>query len=376
MTKIYTIRNSDFTHDSKEKDVEQLKQKFEEYQKFINIEQYIFIIDGETLDLALQNCEKDFFKASMQAPSVVCCRCSPTQKRIIVKTIKKYTDARTAAVGDGGNDVAMIQEADVGIGIVGKEGLQASLAADYSIKEFKSLNTLLLWWGRIAYKNTSTMANFIIHRGLIISLNQFIFSSIFYFNPVSLYSGFLSFGYSTIFTSLPSISVLLDQDVSKDDVLKFPNLYKILLKGRELNFKSFLYWLFKSIFQAAVIMFGSFLVFPDKIYLKIVTVTFTALIYLEILNVYLEITTYHWFMWVSFCSTCIVYLLTILIFNYYLDIYFIFKRDIFWKIPILSIVAWAPFFCFTTIRKKFFPETVEKLNIAKGLFPIEMIDKS
>ena len=175
---------------------------------------------------------------------------------------------------------------------------------------------------------------------------------------------------------MPSISVLLDKDVAKDDVLKFPNLYKILLKGRELNFKSFLYWLFKSIFQAAVIMFGSFLVFPDKIYLKIVTVTFTALIYLEILNVYLEITTYHWFMWVSFCSTCIVYLLTILIFNYYLDIYFIFKRDIFWKIPILSIVAWAPFFCFTTIRKKFFPETVEKLNIAKGLFPIEMIDKS
>ena len=374
--KLFTITNSDLTHDSPEKKAEQLKQKFKEYREKINIEPHIFIIDGDTLDLALKECEEDFFKTSMQAPSVVCCRCSPTQKRIIVKTIKKYTDARTAAVGDGGNDVAMIQEADVGIGIVGKEGLQASLASDYSIKEFKSLSSLLLWWGRIAYKNTSTMANFIIHRGLIISLNQFIFSSIFYFNPVSLYSGFLSFGYSTIFTSLPSISVLLDQDVSKDDVLKFPNLYKILLKGRELNFKSFLYWLFKSIFQAAVIMFGSFLVFPDKIYLKIVTVTFTALIYLEILNVYLEITTYHWFMWVSFCSTCIVYLLTILIFNYYLDIYFIFKRDIFWKIPILSIVAWAPFFCFTTIRKKFFPETVEKLNIAKGLFPIEMIDKS
>ena len=76
--------------------------------------------------------EEDFFVTTMKAPSVVCCRCSPTQKRIIVKTIKKYTTARTAAVGDGGNDVAMIQEADVGIGIVGKEGLQASLAADYS----------------------------------------------------------------------------------------------------------------------------------------------------------------------------------------------------------------------------------------------------
>ena len=109
----------------------------------------------------LKYLEREFFTTAMEAESVVCCRCSPTQKRIIVKSIKKYTKARTAAVGDGGNDVAMIQEADVGIGIVGKEGLQASLAADYSIKEFKTLNGLLLWWGRIAYKNTSMVANFV-----------------------------------------------------------------------------------------------------------------------------------------------------------------------------------------------------------------------
>ena len=373
--KIFTIRNDEFAHESLAGDIIKLKELFREYQKKTDIEPNIFIIDGDTLDLALKNCEEDFFRTSMQAPSVVCCRCSPTQKRIIVKTIKKYTNARTAAVGDGGNDVAMIQEADVGIGIVGKEGLQASLAADYSIKEFRSLSVLLLWWGRIAYKNTSTMANFIIHRGLVISMNQFIFSCVFYFNPVPIYSGFLSFGYSTIFTSLPSISVLLDQDVAKDNVIKFPTLYKILLKGRELNFKSFLFCLFKSIFQAAVIMLGSFVLFSDNIYLKIVTVTFTALIYLEILNVYLDITTYHWFMWVAFSSTCVVYLLTIWILNYYLDIYFIFKANIFWKIPILSIAAWAPFFIGKKIKKKCFPETVEKLKIAKELTSTEMNEK-
>ena len=373
--KIFTIRNDEFAHESLAGDIIKLKELFREYQKKTDIEPNIFIIDGDTLDLALKNCEEDFFRTSMQAPSVVCCRCSPTQKRIIVKTIKKYTNARTAAVGDGGNDVAMIQEADVGIGIVGKEGLQASLAADYSIKEFRSLSVLLLWWGRIAYKNTSTMANFIIHRGLVISMNQFIFSCVFYFNPVPIYSGFLSFGYSTIFTSLPSVSVLLDQDVAKDNVLKFPTLYKILLKGRELNFKSFLFCLFKSIFQAAVIMLGSFVLFSDNIYLKIVTVTFTALIYLEILNVYLDITTYHWFMWVAFSSTCIVYLLTIWILKYYLDIYFIFKINIFWKIPILSIAAWAPFFIGKKIKKKCFPETVEKLKIAKELTSTEMNEK-
>ena len=359
---IFTIRNDEFSHESQEDDIRELRKKLEDYRKKISIDPHIFIIDGDSLDLALNNCEEDFFTTTMNAPSVVCCRCSPTQKRKIVKTIKNYTTARTAAVGDGGNDVAMIQEADVGIGIVGKEGLQASLAADYSIKEFKSLSVLLLWWGRISYKNTSTMANFIIHRGLIISLNQFIFSYIFYYNPVPMYSGFLSFGYSTIFTSLPSISVLLDQDIAKINVLKFPSLYKVLLKGRELNLKSFLFWLFKSIFQAAVIMFGSFLIFKDNIFLKIVTVTFTALIYLEILNVYLEINTYHWLMFVAFISTCAVYLLTIWLFNYYLDIYFIFKANIFWKIPIISILAWAPFYIASYIKRKIFPQITEKLN--------------
>ena len=368
--KMYTIKNDDIKSEAVNgtTPVDVLLSKFEEYKSKINIDPHLFIIDGDTLDLALKNCEEQFFRTAMLAPSVVCCRCSPTQKRIIVKTIKNYTDARTAAVGDGGNDVAMIQEADVGIGIVGKEGLQASLAADYSIKEFKSLNMLLLWFGRLAYKNTSMMSNFIIHRGLIISFNQFIFSCIFYYNPVPLYSGFLSFGYSTIYTSLPCICVLLDQDVAKTNVLTFPTLYKILLKGRELNLKSFLFWLFKSMFQAFIIMFGSIILFPDNLFLKIVTVTFTALIYLEVLNIYLAINKFHWFMWVSFGSTIVVYLLTIIFFSNLLDIYFIFEDFItFIKIPFMSLIAWFPFFVGSFIKKRFFPETIEKLNQAKTL---------
>ena len=169
----------------------------------------------------------------------------------------------------------MIQEADVGIGIVGKEGLQASLAADFSIKEFKSLSTLLLWWGRIAYKNTSTMVNFIVYRGLIIAFCQFFFSLMFYYNAVALYNGFLTFGFSTFFTFLPIISILLDKDVDKKNVLRFPTLYKKLLKGREQNFKNFLWWLFKAISQASTIMFGSLIMFKEKLILKIVTVSLT-----------------------------------------------------------------------------------------------------
>ena len=363
--KIFTITYdslSDYDdRDNTEKKLAKLKELFEEYNKKIMHEPHLFIIDGDSLDLALKQCEKEFFTTAMKALSVVCCRCSPTQKRIIVKTIKKYTNARTAAVGDGGNDVAMIQEADVGIGIVGKEGLQASLAADYSIKEFKTLSGLLLWWGRIAYKNTSMVANFVIHRGLIISFNQFIFSLIFYYNAVALYNGMLCFGYSTIFTCTPSISILLDRDVDRENVLKFPTLYQVLLKGRELNFKNFLFWLFKSLFQSAVIMFGAVFMFEENIFLNIVTVSFTALIYLEILNVYMEINKCHKFMIFALLATFIVYTLTLFFLPSYLDVY-ILNFLVMVKIGILAVIAWVPFFIFSKVKKRFFPQTIEKLN--------------
>jgi len=298
----------------------------------------------------------------MKAPSVVCCRCSPTQKRIIVKTIKKYTDERTAAVGDGGNDVAMIQEADVGIGIVGKEGLQASLSADYSILKFNYLDTLLLWWGRLSYKNTSQMSNFIIHRGLIISLIQFIFSCMFYYNSVALYNGFLIMGYSTIYTCFPSISVLLDQDTEKKNVMKFPALYKELLMGKELNLKIFLWWVFKSIYQAMVIMFGAMFLFKENLFLIIVTVTFTALIFLEILNVYTEINKFHIFMIVSLIGTGGCYLLSLVLLKSVLNVYYIFQWDFIWRIGTISIISWLPFFIINRVKKKCFPKTIEKLN--------------
>ena len=84
----------------------------------------------------------------MSLPSVICCRCSPTQKAEITRLIKKYSGKLTCAIGDGGNDVSMIQMAHVGVGIVGKEGQQASLAADFSITQFSHLTRLLLWHGR------------------------------------------------------------------------------------------------------------------------------------------------------------------------------------------------------------------------------------
>mmetsp|Transcript_2164 Transcript_2164/g.2037 ORF Transcript_2164/g.2037 Transcript_2164/m.2037 type:complete len:150 (+) Transcript_2164:183-632(+) len=149
----------------------------------------------------------------------------------------------------------MILESNVGIGIVGKEGKQASLAGDFSINQFSFLTRLILWHGRLSYKRSALLSQFVIHRGLIISVMQAVFSLVFYHVSIPIYNGFLMLGYSTVYTSLPVFSIVLDKDTGVQQALDYPPLYKTLQKGRSLSFKTFLIWVWKSIFQGGFIMF-------------------------------------------------------------------------------------------------------------------------
>ena len=120
----------------------------------------LLMIDGGAIDMIMSDpdVEKRFFAAATLAPSVCVCRCSPTQKALITSKISQVTGKRTCAVGDGGNDVGMILKANVGVGIVGKEGMQASLASDFSIDEFKKLRRLIMWHGRLSYKRSAVLS--------------------------------------------------------------------------------------------------------------------------------------------------------------------------------------------------------------------------
>ena len=145
------------------------------------------LIDGESLQLFLTHFATDFVSAAVRLPAVVACRCSPTQKAEVAKLIRAHTKKRVCCIGDGGNDVSMIQAADVGVGIVGKEGRQASLAADFSIEQFCHLVKLLVWHGRNSYKRSAKLAQFVIHRGLIIAVCQTMYSIAIEFQPEGLY---------------------------------------------------------------------------------------------------------------------------------------------------------------------------------------------
>lgn len=125
----------------------------------------VVVVDGGTLAIieADEGLSLLFFQLAVSTDSVVCCRASPSQKAGLVKTIRtKVTKSVTLAIGDGANDIAMIQEAHVGVGITGKEGLQAARVSDYSMAQFRFLLKFLLVHGRWNYVRTTkyTVATF------------------------------------------------------------------------------------------------------------------------------------------------------------------------------------------------------------------------
>ncbi|CAB3221059.1 unnamed protein product [Arctia plantaginis] len=129
------------------------------------------IIEGETLETCLRFYEEDFVEVLCRCSGVVVARCTPTQKARVARLLRARNYV-VAAVGDGGNDVAMIQEADIGVGIEGAEGRAASLAGDVSVRQFAGLARLLLVHGRRSAMRSAALCLFIVHRGLIVSTMQ------------------------------------------------------------------------------------------------------------------------------------------------------------------------------------------------------------
>ncbi|XP_073535012.1 probable phospholipid-transporting ATPase IIB isoform X3 [Phyllobates terribilis] len=330
------------------------------------------VIAGDSLEVCLKYYEHEFVELACQCPAVVCCRCSPTQKAQIVKLLQQHTGRRTCAIGDGGNDVSMIQAADCGIGIEGKEGKQASLAADFSITQFKHIGRLLMVHGRNSYKRSAALGQFVIHRGLIISTMQAVFSSVFYFASVPLYQGFLMVGYATIYTMFPVFSLVLDQDVKPETALLYPELYKDLTKGRSLSFKTFLIWVLISIYQGGILMYGALLLFESE-FVHVVAISFTALILTELLMVALTIRTWHWLMVVAEFFSLGCYVASLAFLNEYfglgrvslgafLDVAFITTLAFLWKVSAITVVSCLPLYILKYLKRKFSPPSYSKLS--------------
>ncbi|XP_042369404.1 phospholipid-transporting ATPase VD-like, partial [Plectropomus leopardus] len=129
---------------------------------------FILVIDGRTLDWALQEeLKSHFLELSCRCKAVICCRSTPLQKSQVVHLIRNQLGVMTLAVGDGANDVSMIQVADVGIGISGQEGMQAVMSSDFAISRFKHLSRLLLVHGHWCYSRLANMILYFIYKNVV-----------------------------------------------------------------------------------------------------------------------------------------------------------------------------------------------------------------
>lgn len=329
-----------------------------------NISKIIIVIDGTSLNYILAESAQRFLELIIKAPAVVCCRVAPTQKSQIVELLKTNTSKRLCAIGDGGNDVGMIQAAHVGIGIEGKEGKQASLAADFSIEEFSALRNLILWHGRHSYKRTAKLSNFVFHRGVIISVIQALFSCIFYFNAIPIYNGVLMMGYATFYTNLPVFSIVLDQDANVNTLMDFPLLYHSLQIKKKISFSSFCVCIFKSVYQGSAIIIAGVLLFPENNFTNIVSITFTALIFTELLNVMTEIDKFHWAMGISEVITGIVYLLSMFALKNYFDLGYLFSLQFLFRVVIITLISWMPLHLIKFLMTKIDPADYKKVEYA------------
>lgn len=293
------------------------------------------LIDGESLALFLTHYRTEFISVAVKLPTVVACRCSPTQKAEVAKLIKDFTKKRVCCIGDGGNDVSMIQAADVGVGIVGKEGRQASLAADFSIEQFFHLTKLLVWHGRNSYKRSAKLAQFVIHRGLIIAVCQTMYSIAIKFEPEGLYKDWLLVGYATVYTMAPVFSLTLDKDVDEELANLYPELYKELTEGRSLSYRTFFVWVFVSIYQGSMIQ-GLSQLLTEVDGPKMVAVSYTVLVLNELLMVAVEITTWHPVNIICIVGTFLMYVGSIPFLGGYFDLEFLLT---WYVIPLVSIHA-------------------------------------
>uniref|UniRef100_A0A671RQ20 Phospholipid-transporting ATPase n=1 Tax=Sinocyclocheilus anshuiensis TaxID=1608454 RepID=A0A671RQ20_9TELE len=199
------------------------------------------IIDGQTLKYALSfEVRQAFLDLALSCKAVICCRVSPLQKSEIVDMVKKHVKAITLAIGDGANDVGMIQTAHVGVGISGNEGMQATNSSDYSIAQFSYLEKLLLVHGAWSYNRVTKCILYCFYKNVVLYIIELWFAFVNGFSGQILFERWCIGLYNVIFTALPPFTLgIFDRPCSQQNMLRFPQLYRITQNAEGFNTKVF-----------------------------------------------------------------------------------------------------------------------------------------
>ena len=237
-------------------------------QTINTITPFSILIESPILSKITQNetLTNKFLKIALCASTVICCRVSPLQKSKVVKMVKQYNkNIITLAIGDGGNDVSMIMEAHIGIGLYGNEGMRAVQASDFSIGEFKFLRRLLFFHGRINLNRIKGMIVYFFYKNFVFTMIQFFFAFQDLFSGQTIIDDWFISCFNLVFTSIPLIiQACSDYDICDSDgeLIKemMPFVYKENYQMKKFDFFYFSFVLIKggivSILNYIIVVFS------------------------------------------------------------------------------------------------------------------------
>ncbi|XP_010782862.1 phospholipid-transporting ATPase IA isoform X3 [Notothenia coriiceps] len=216
---------------------------------------FALIIDGTTLKYALTFGVRQYFlDLALSCKAVICCRVSPLQKSEVVEMVKKQVKVITLAIGDGANDVGMIQTAHVGVGISGNEGLQAANSSDYSIAQFKYLKNLLLVHGAWNYNRVAKCILYCFYKNIVLYIIEIWFAFVNGFSGQILFERWCIGLYNVIFTALPPLTLgIFERSCRKENMLKYPELYKTSQNAMGFNTKVFWAHCLNGLFHSVIL---------------------------------------------------------------------------------------------------------------------------
>ncbi|QKX57021.1 uncharacterized protein TRUGW13939_04129 [Talaromyces rugulosus] len=352
---------------------------------------HALVIDGDTLKMMLDDeLKQRFLLLCKRCKSVLCCRVSPAQKAAVVRMVKNGLNIMALSIGDGANDVAMIQEADVGVGIAGEEGRQAVMSADYAIGQFRFLQRLILVHGRWGYRRLGeTTANFF-YKNLVWTVALFWYSIYNNFDGSYLFDSTYIVLVNLAFTSLPVIFMgIFDQDVSDKVSLAIPQLYMRGIERKEWSTTKFWLYMFDGLYQSLMSFFMPYLLYapatfqrPDGLNMDDrqqfgILVAAAAVVSS---NTYILMNTYRWD-WL----TVLINAVSSLLLFFWTGVYSsstasaqfyqhgaeVYGTLAFWAVLLVTvIICLLPRFAIKSVQKVFFPTDVDIIReqITQGKF--------
>ncbi|XP_054646372.1 phospholipid-transporting ATPase VA [Dunckerocampus dactyliophorus] len=277
------------------------------------------VIDGRTLAYALdKSLEDKFLAVARSCRSVLCCRSTPLQKSMVVKLVRNKLKVMTLAIGDGANDVSMIQVADVGVGISGQEGMQAVMASDFALPRFRYLQKLLLVHGHWCYSRLANMILYFFYKNAMFVALIFWYQFYCGFSGSAMIDQWYLIFFNLMFSAFPQlITGTLDKDVSAETLQQLPQLYVSGQNSEE--YKPYMFWMnmIDAFYQSLVCFFIPYFAYADSdvdLFTWGTPIT-TLAVFTILLHLGIETKTWTWLNWLSVSVSVALFFTVALCYN-------------------------------------------------------------